>query len=290
MHSTQSADTCGFCYVANTAAYLAEALLSITSLKHHMPEARVCVIAPAALQQPHPLIADWRAPTLGDKTPIVKNDATLAPYDRVVFVDTDTRFLAPMMDVFPILDGFDLAAAHEPTRGWDYPTPAPAAFCELNTGVLVFKNTPKIREFFGFWLNEYRRLMAEQNLRNDQPAFRNALWLNPSIRLATLPPEFHCIIGKPVSLAWEARLIHDRGSNLTFVNAELNRTVGYRAFLPGLGSFFPFCGRRQWIRQWGRLSANWLLVLINPNRLKGSARQAKPHQWHLGETPAEKKS
>jgi len=272
--------TAGFCYVANTSRYLAEAKLSIQSLKRQIPSAKVCVIAPRDLWDGHPEVDDWCEPRLTDRTPIVKNDATLAPYDRVAFVDTDTRITGDLSDVFGVLDAFHLALAHEPTRGWDYETVAARSFCELNTGFIVFRNDPVMREFFDLWMAEYRIGQEKQGLVNDQPAFRAALWKSQHIRLATLPSEYHCICGKPVSVAWEVKLLHYRG-DAEWVEQEINREQGYRAYIPGLGVARAFRGRKSWVMEWLRLTANAFRILVNPSLLQGKTK--KPHQWHLGE-------
>lgn len=238
------------------------------------------MIAPRSLWTGNPHVDDWREPRLSDRTPIVKNDATAAPYDRVAFIDTDTRIVGDLSDVFQVLDRFHLALAHEPTRGWDYQTPAPPAFCELNTGFIVFRNSPEVRVFFDLWQEEYRRTFTKQGLRNDQPAFRSALWQSEHIRVATLPSEYHCICGKPVSIAWEAKLLHDRG-NLEFIEQEINREQGYRAYVPGLGLVRGYRGRKSWLIGWLHLSWNALRVFVNPASLQGVPK--KPHQWHLGE-------
>lgn len=252
---------CGFCYVATTEGYLAEALKSLDSLRRVMPAVSVAIICPSALFKPHWPVNHWIPIEDFRKGPIVKTNALLAPFEKVAFVDTDTYFARDMLDVFRVLEAFDIALAHEPTRGWDYQTDAPPAFCELNTGLIVFRNNARVRGFFERWLREYDQIWKEQQLRNDQPAMRAALWKSPDIRLATLPSEYHCICGKPVSIAWEARLLHDRG-NLAKVEREINRQVGYRAYIPGLGQARGFCGKWEWIRNYFRISCGFLRVLL----------------------------
>lgn len=278
--------TRGYVYVANTEAYLQEAVRSSKSLKEAIPSAQVALIAPESLWACADDAFDFLIkPRLSDRTPIVKNDAPLAPFDEVAFVDTDTRFLGDHSSVFDVLGAFDIAAAHEPTRGWDYPTKAPNAFCELNTGLLVFRNSVKVREFFELWLANYRKMLAEYGLRNDQPSFRQALWGSPEIRLAVLPSEFHAIVGKPCSIAWEALLIHGR-DDLERTGHLINYQLGYRAYLPGIGCSYPFAGRRQLIRDWLRLNAGIIKGLLRPSRYFGPPDTAgpTPHRWYLGET------
>ncbi len=275
----------GYVYVANTEAYILEALRSAKSLKRFMPSAQIALVAPKVLWELSGGIFDFLIlPDLEDRTPIVKNDAIKAPFDEVAFIDTDTLFIGDHSHVFDVLEAFDIAAAHEPTRGWDYRISAAKSFCELNTGVLVFRNTPKVRQFFSRWLLIYRNMLAEQDLRNDQPSFRQALWEIQDIRLAVLPSEFHAIVGKPCSIAWDALLLHGR-DDLVRAGRLINSKLGYRAFLPGIGCVYPFSGRRQLMRDWFRISLSMFIGLIDPTKRFGppASGNPSPHRWHLGE-------
>jgi hypothetical protein len=278
---------CGFVYVANTEAYITEAIASAESLRRHMPQAAVSLIAPEQLWPHRPdLFNTLIRPTRTEKTPIVKNDAPLASYGRVAFIDTDTRFAADFMECFDVLDRFDLALAHEPTRGWNYETSAARAFCELNTGVILFRNTLPVRTFFAQWLIHYQSMLTELGLRNDQPSFRQALWENSGLSLCTLPTEFHCIVGKPVSLAWEVRLIHGRG-DLSYDEKLINAQLGYRSYIRGIGCFTPYAGRLKLLRDWLRLTRRFAKGFFSPGVFDVEfTRIPLPHKWHLGETDA----
>ena len=138
--------------------------------------------------------------------------------------------------------------------------------------------------FFDSWLDSYRSLLAEQGLRNDQPAFRRALWESDGIDVWVLPSEFHAIIGKPVALAWKARLLHGR-SNLARVERLINARMGCRTYVPNIGCLFPFGGRKRLLQDWFRLSVRYFILLISQKLSSETApKGAKPHQWHLGET------
>ena len=277
----------GFVYVANTEAYVAEALFSVRSLRRHMPSASVSLIAPRGLwNQVDGFFDHLIEPTLPDMTPIVKNDAHLAPYERVAFIDTDTYFTADYMECFRVLERNDLALAHEPARGWDYPTDVPRAFCELNTGVILFNNNAKVKAFFTAWLERYRHLLAKHQFRADQNSFRETLWESNEIRFCVLPTEFHAIIGKPLALAWEARLLHGRGS-LEQAHRLLNQRIGFRAYMPGIGCLISFRGRKALLFDVIRLLGGYVLGFLYPDRLCNTefSGMKKPHNWFAGEEP-----
>jgi len=274
----------GFVYVANTLAYAHEALCSLRSLRMHNPACKVALVAPQSLWSDAAGFDMYIEPDLTDRTPIVKLDARKVPFDLVCFLDTDTRVAGDMSEPFALLERFDICLAHEPTRGWDYAIPAPLSFCELNTGVIFFRKTDKVLSFFDSWLAFYRILLAEQGLRNDQPAFRRALWESDDIDVWVLPSEFHAIVGKPVALAWKARLLHGR-SDLARVERHINSKMGYRTYVPDIGCLFPFSGARGLVKDWLRLSFRYLSLLVKQKFSPETvAKGAKPHQWHLGET------
>ena len=254
----------GFCYVADTAEYVSEALRSLASLKEQMPNARVAFIAPRELFRPDAPIDAWIELPIAAGGPIVKSAAYLAPFERVVFLDTDTFITDDLSSLFNILDVFDFALAHEPTRGWDYPSDVPPSFCELNTGVIAFRNNPKTRAFFDRWRRCYESILSQHGLKNDQPAFRSTLWSSPEIRHATLPNEYNMVCHKGAAIAWKALVLHGRG-DIPAIAADINRKLGIRVILPGIGAFSGFRGRRFWIADYLRLSLGFLRVLFRPS-------------------------
>ena len=272
--------TSGFCYVADRIGYIDEAVASAKSLKEHMPAAEVALICPEALFPANSLFDHHIVSREELKGPVAKAQVIEAPFDRVMLLDTDTLVARDLSGTFRVLEQFDIAAAHEPTRGWDYRCEAPPAFCEFNTGVVLFRKNAQVQRFFERWLEHYQRMRESDGLINDQPAFRSAVWESCSLRIATLPSEFHCIVGKPVSIAWEARLLHGRG-NLRKVEQEINSRVGYRAFVPGWGQLRGYSGRRQLLRDYCALSRNfWRRFLFNAREMETSGEP--PVQWGRG--------
>jgi hypothetical protein len=112
----------GFCYVASTSGYLDEAMHSLASLRIHMAYIPVAVVTTRELFRSEALVTDWIELPGGRSGPIIKTAARLAPYDRVIFLDTDTYVSGDLLDLFNILDAFDLVVAPDVTRGYDYET------------------------------------------------------------------------------------------------------------------------------------------------------------------------
>jgi hypothetical protein len=267
----------GFCYVADSDAYIDEAMVSIASLKACMPDAAVSLVTHRKLFRPSELVSDWVELRQHRTGPIVKTDARLAPYERVVFLDTDTLVIGDLSDVFPLLDRFDLAFAVEPNGRPDYGTSAgvPVAFPEPNSGFLALRNSPEIERFFGEWLTEYDTL-RKRGVTNDQPALRNALWKSPVIRGVTLGSEYNLIVHASPGVSGAVKVIHDRSPDRARVAATANRHIEPRAVVAGFGPVFGFITRRGWVRQYLRLSWNFLRVLLRPGRIR---QQGHPAVW-----------
>lgn len=265
----------GFVYAANTQGYIDEALASLASLRRFLPEAPVTIIAPSDLIVPSLPHVEWLEPLGTYDSPIIKAEAIRVPYKRAVFIDTDTRIIGDISGLFEILDGFDLALAHEPLRGWDYATPAAGAFCELNTGVIAFRNSPQVQAFFAEWVRVYDRMRQEQGLRNDQPAFREALWHDRVLRHATLPSEFHLITGRGNGIAWHALLLHGR-QDLEEIEAMINREVGPRVYEPAWGVLSSPSGRKLRLMQFARVARTFF---ANLRHASGAPARDTPVTW-----------
>lgn len=266
--------TCGFVYVVNTESYLREAMLSLASLRICMPNASVAIVTHEELFVDDPSVI-WIPLTQSYDSPIVKWEAVRCPFDRFIFLDSDTRVLRELSELFTCLDAFDCALAHEPTRGWDYSSSASPPFCELNTGVMAFKKSEAVIEFFRLWRNTYETMRIKQHLLNDQPSFREVLWDKRDIRLCTLPSEFHLVTGRPASITWHAHVLHGR-NNLDALSNIVNEAIAPRAFVPVYGVFPGYSGRRCMIKTWLQFTKQVLRTLTSPN---GAAADPSPGDW-----------
>jgi hypothetical protein len=268
----------GFCYVADCDAYIDEAMRSIASLRTQMPDVPVALITHRHLFRNEPAVTDWVELRQGRTGPIVKADAPLAPYERVVFLDTDTLVIGDLTDVFPLLDKFDFVSAPEPNarpdRGID--SGVPASFPEQNSGFLAFRKTAAVHAFFESWVAEYDRLHETHGVTANQPALRIALWKSDSIRHLTLGSEYNLIVHASCSVSGAVKVLHDRSPDRQAMTAIVNRHVSPRAIVAGYGPVFGFFSRRGWIRQYLRLTWRFLRVLVRPSMVK---QQGHPVIW-----------
>ena len=118
-----------------------------------------------------------------------------SPYERTLYLDSDTKIVRDFSDAFDLLDRFDVAAVQDHSRKssrWsgipEYKN-IPYAFPEFNGGVILFRKSPAVDEFFECW-KKYFYKYEDQTQGQDQASFRIALW-ESDIRLHSLPFEYN---------------------------------------------------------------------------------------------------
>jgi len=129
----------------------------------------------------------------------VKQDyLILSQYENTLYLDSDTRVVNDIMDVFRIMEKFDIAATFDYVRSseernkiWVKYYLIPESFSEFCGGVFLFKKSDKIKKFFEVWKNNYEEWVRLSGTLNDQPSFRVSLWQCEDLRLFVLPQEFN---------------------------------------------------------------------------------------------------
>jgi len=268
----------GFVYVATGEGYVAEAQASALSLREAMPSASICLITDIEIPN-DPLFDTIIRRSDAQRSPVDKLLAVHCPYERAVFLDTDTTVVGGLMEIFDALERFDLALLPETKRGWDYELPGvPLTFSEYNTGVIGFQNSPRVKALFIDWAARYARLREKPGLINDQPALREAIW-HSDIRVAPLPSEYHFLGNVPNYIMWRALLIHARGDRAG-IAASVNRVLGPRAFVPDVGVVPGFHGKRSWLGEMARVLSGMSRLLVRPPT---RSAEMNPGQWWTAE-------
>jgi len=221
----------GVVYLARGEMFLEEARVSAASVRRWMPGLPVtlfCDRAPA----PTGLFDD--VVEIGEASnPFREKLRCLArsPYERTLFLDTDTYLLADVSELFDLLGRFDLAATHDRSYTDWFPPEAhvPAAFRELNTGVVAYRRSEATEHFFAECLAWYERLSAASGpiplFRGhlpDQPAFRAAVY-HSQLRLAALTFEYNCRFPYFGYASGAIRILHGREFLTGFHPRELER-------------------------------------------------------------------
>lgn len=221
----------GVIYVATGEAYLQEAAVSLAQLRRSNPALPAAIVTDAA----HPP-GDWDVVLpLPDPTRSLfdKLHMRRAPWDQVIFLDTDTHVAADLGDLFALLDaGFDLAA-HQLFEGHDYRLPdVPDAFPEFNTGVIAFRNTPAVQTFFTQWREIY--LARPAPYPTDQYSFRLAVF-HSGLRHTVLTPEYNF---RPLATNFaitDLRIVHGRPlTAMAALKRRIDVKLVHRAYVPRL--------------------------------------------------------
>ncbi len=108
-------------------------------------------------------------------------------FDRTLYLDADTLTIAPVWDVFDVLERFDFAACQDEApndassrRIWR--KPLPAAFPQFNCGILATRKSERTDAV----LRECDRICLAEQERHDQLVLRELLW-DSDLRIAVLP-------------------------------------------------------------------------------------------------------
>jgi len=208
----------GFIYVATGQSYIDEAVISAQSYKAHMADIPIILytddVAAANSSQVFDQLIELDDPAYGpsDKFFALRN----SPFEKTVFVDTDTWCLDQCTELFRMLDRFEFAVAHAPVRAMNLvPKGVPRCFPEMNTGVLAFRKTPEVSRLFEQWAINYLDFKVRRNINRDQLSFRKVLY-ESNISLNILPPEYNlrATFSYMVGGMAPVKIIHARGADL----------------------------------------------------------------------------
>ncbi|RKD98095.1 putative nucleotide-diphospho-sugar transferase [Halopiger aswanensis] len=228
----------GVLYIATGEQYIKEAEISVQSLKRHndIPAA----IRTDNLEEVNENLFEIILPArrtdgdFGDS--IISIEDT--PFQRTIFLDSDTYVCDNINGLIDALDRFDLLAAHNPgsrnskKRG-GYIADAPDTFPLYNTGVMSFKSNKKVKSLFNDWEKIYEKNKKEIKLNLNQPAFREALYKS-DVAIGTIPSEYNLRVHDQGSVGFasdKVRIVHGRHPmGLDVIADHLNKKTGMRVY------------------------------------------------------------
>jgi len=226
----------GVLFVATGGKCLEEAVRSVISLKKCMANVPATLwtdedadVQPDLFDQVQYL--DRPTSTYMDKIAPLSQ----TPYEKTIFVDSDTYFLESVHEVFDLLSHFELAYAHSPVRvsPWcgNESLNVPICFPEANTGVLAYRLTESVARLFAQWLEIYScQLLGTIPPNHDQPAFRKALY-NSEVRATVLPPEYNFRTIVPGAKGrGKVKILHGRDPSLSRAISAVNKSEKISAF------------------------------------------------------------
>ena len=180
--------TRGVIYVARGAEHVAAARHSAASVKRHMPDLPTCIWCGAG----DDTAGFDMARAIPDGLTRPKVDLLPeSPFEQTLYLDNDTLVTGPLDGAFRLLERFEMTGAqvvlwHRPRHSRRWREDVPEAFPEINCGVLLYRRTPAVVDFFRAWSRNY----AEAGIKPDQVTFRELLWRS-DLRFAVLPPQFN---------------------------------------------------------------------------------------------------
>ncbi len=232
----------GIIYSAFGERYIAEAVRAARSSLAHNDVPHV-IYSAGEVRDPPPGVAVVSFEQVSS-APFVDRIANMrrSPFERTIYLDTDTFVVEPILDVFELLDHYDLAVAQAPGyRGLEDPE-VPAAFPEFNCGFVAWRSSERVSEFLASWEATYRAWLERDVLKGpyggehpsrspigDQPAFRRCAWQH-GMRIATLAPEYNLRLGIQTTVVDRVRVIHGHSDKYETLAERFNHRIGSRTF------------------------------------------------------------
>jgi hypothetical protein len=237
----------GVLYVATGDPYRREVQASLASLREWHPSLAVTLVTdrPSGLPGVEEVLLDSPAFGFMDKV----RSLGRSPFERTLFLDTDTFVCGDLGELFDLLDRFEFAGAHSPGRicsGSCYRIAGvPDSFAQFNSGVLLYRRTGAVSRLFEAWqdlyrqdVDAYRSLPPEEasalKFPQDQPALREAMYRSDA-RIATLATEYNFRTIFPCYASRAVKILHGRHPALRQLAEEINAVKGKRVYLPGRG-------------------------------------------------------
>jgi hypothetical protein len=235
---------CGYLYVAaGDPKYLQEAEISATSLRAVDPTAHITLITDKQLDGSlfdrivvRPVaFTSWRA-GVAYRTKHIYQDS---PYEKTLYLDTDTYIYEPCGALFGLLDHFDVCMAAAPA---DMNEPLidgkPLTACfPYNAGVIAFKKNARNEFLFRTWHERHAKKLREGSLRHkegDQPSFMEAL-VHSESRVYVLPSIWNARALTYVFLNGSVKVVHCREEDKEAyekLRRKLNEITGIRCWDP----------------------------------------------------------
>jgi hypothetical protein len=250
---------CGVLYTATGERYVQEAADSARSVRDSNPTLPVGVLTSVSLAEdarrchqfddivelPDSMVFD----DIRDKA--YNLDET--PYERTLYLDTDTTVLGDLAPVFDALDRFDVLAAHAPYRSVEL-ADVPDAFPELNGGVIAYRSCDRVDELFDTWIERYERqiehgrsgdipIEGKDDLEDlggggrmhDQSSFREAIY-ETDVQFAALPKNYNFRHSGRVH--GEVKILHAGPASRRRLQGVINASPYGRTYVRSIGKLF----------------------------------------------------
>lgn len=243
----------GYLYIINRPKFKNEALISVRSLRRFNTD-KIAVVCPEKMID-NDLKSHFDIIIVNDD---IENYTYLSkvlglkhtPFDKTLFLDSDTFITDDLSALFSILDIADFATTIEPTlhttnriNNIRYQNIIP----EFNSGVILYKNNKVMKKVIDDWF----KICTSNNIINDMPGLREAVLDNfDSLSFTILPNEYNAhgfktflllyqkviIIHERLGYKWNVRTPHFLGfEKMQKFEKMINRKVYKRLYIPYIG-------------------------------------------------------
>ena len=221
----------GLLYIALGASYLDEARRSAASAKVANPGLATAVVTDQAIEADADFdhVLAHEAPALSGDERFLARDRTAyflkilpllrSPFERTIFLDTDTWVSGDLGPAFELMSRFDLLVtpAHI-VRDYAFErdeapfSEVPDAFGYFNSGFFGFRRGEATRGFIEVWQSLYEGETRRFTV-NDQPALRLALWRERQASFHVLPTAYNIVSWAPFVVPGGGRVVVLHGRN-----------------------------------------------------------------------------
>lgn len=239
----ESATAQGVIYAATGRRYRKECVRSLKSLAKNLPGMSATVFTDEPLdfvniESDRVTIRRLLNPQRGfiDKISALME----SPYQRTLFLDTDTLVLSEIKELIRLGDYFDLAVVSDMYLPDHHPL-IPLSFPEYNTGVILYNKTPEVVSMLTAWKEIFlSQVRSERPPKHDQPSFRESLFFSP-VRFVTLPNEwnFHAQHPRILNAGSSVKILHTRRRDDELSSAIFETASHSRIFIPSEDTFHP---------------------------------------------------
>lgn len=245
--------------------HVLEAAISAWSAKRWMPNVLTVLVSDQIVRSPHFDRTVVAPPCDKDPSRAAKigkvHAIRCAETEQVLYVDSDTYFVADVRSVFDDRTSFDIAATYDT---WQYPeiyrkinsgmpySDPPDSQPFFNSGVIFLNRSAKVDAFLDKWIDPF---INNKDIKLEQMCFREAIYsTNLSVRV--LPSTFNARIGEPNLFSGSIKIAHRRlgslhqwNASVPFITEFLNQYKFNRLWVPNEGKmhFMDMDFRQGWV-------------------------------------------
>lgn len=227
----------GYLYIATGEKYIKEAIQSVQSLKNQNDKLHATLITDKQIEvrEFDDIIIQNNITKEGWKEGVLfkVRGLLLTPYEKTFFIDTDTYFSDDCLELFNLLEYYDLLIAHAPADTNQIVINNNQRFSgyyPYNTGVIVFNNNDAVKKLITNWLTIYQEKF--RFYPHDQTPFMESLLYN-KVKVYVLQPVYNFRIPFIVAIpSLKVKIFHGRVSDFESFQRKINSTIVHRVWKP----------------------------------------------------------